>query len=111
MRIIHFSDFHLQGDQIDRADTLVARMLEAIVPLHRQKPVDLIVFSGDLIDKAGKEFPEPKMENAYNQFRTTVIDRMVAELGLPQCRFVFSPGNHDVNRKAESEEDDNKLTN
>lgn len=111
MRIIHFSDFHLQGDQIDRANTIVDRMLEAIVPLHHLKPVDLIVFSGDLIDKAGKEFPEPKMENAYNQFKTTVIDRMVAELGLPQCRFVFSPGNHDVNRKAESEDDDNKLTN
>ena len=110
MRIIHFSDFHLQGDQIERANTIVNRMLEAIVPIHHQKPIDLIVFSGDLIDRAGNDFPEPKMTNAFNQFKTTVIDSMIVALGLPQNRFVFSPGNHDVNQKAESGDDDKKLT-
>lgn len=110
MRIIHFSDFHLQGDQIKRAETIVERMLEAIKPLHQQKPVDLIVFSGDLIDKGGKEFNVPKMENGFNQFKATVIDRMLGELGLPANRFVFAPGNHDVNQKAETKDDDDKLT-
>lgn len=110
MRIIHFSDFHLQGNQINRAETIVERMLDAIKPLHQQKPVDLIVFSGDLIDKAGEEFDAPKMDNGFNQFKATVIDRMVGDLNLPANRFIFAPGNHDVNQKAEIKKDDNKLT-
>lgn len=110
MRIIHFSDFHLQGDQIDRANTIVDKMLEAIQPLHKQKPVDLIIFSGDLIDKAGKDFSEPKMQNGFNQFKTIVIDKMVDGLGLPKGRFIFSPGNHDINQNPNEKKDNNRLT-
>lgn len=110
MRIIHFSDFHLKRDQIGRAETLVKRMLEAIMPLHHQKPVDLIVFSGDLIDKAGELFETPKMENGFKKFKELVIDEMTTKLGLPLNRFIFVPGNHDVNESLESKDEDTILT-
>ncbi|MDO4160545.1 MAG: metallophosphoesterase [Prevotellaceae bacterium] len=110
MRIIHFSDFHLKYEQLDRVQEIVNRMMEALSKINTEKSIDLILFSGDMIDCAGNGFPEPKIENAFMAFSEIVIERMMKELGLPKNRFVFTIGNHEVNREVVSKNDDKKLT-
>ena len=73
MRIIHFSDFHLDFDQITRCVDLVNRMIQALQQVHQEKAIDVIVFSGDLIDRAGCNFSVPKMKTGFEMFEEIVI--------------------------------------
>ena len=54
IRILHISDFHLNGNYVDDAKTLLQNILDAIEKANQQ--IDLVVFSGDMIDKGGKTF-------------------------------------------------------
>lgn len=96
MRILHFSDFHLSKDGIKESHQLVDRMLDCLAPLNRKKKFDLIVFTGDMVDKGGSSFGNIK--TAYDTFRTEVIDRLCDGLGIPTSAFYVCPGNHEVNR-------------
>ena len=110
MRIIHFSDFHLRKDYIDRAETIVERLLEALKKVNKEQKIDMIIFSGDLIDKAGKKFEEPKIASALHTFEELVIKHLLEGLSLPPNRFVFTMGNHEVNRDRTSDTEDGNLT-
>ena len=94
IRILHISDFHLNGNYVDDAKTLLQNILDAIEKANQQ--IDLVVFSGDMIDKGGKDFSGGITE-ALNTFKTEVIDEICNTLKLSADRFVFTPGNHDVN--------------
>ncbi len=108
MHIIHFSDFHLDGSQMDRAKTIVKRMLESLLNIHKEKPIDLIVFSGDMIERGGTGFSD--IQTAFNTFREIVIEPILKVLDIPHNRFVFTIGNHDVNRKRlENDEEEKKI--
>ena len=110
MRIIHFSDFHLDFDQIRRCGDLVDRMILALKQVHQEKAIDVIVFSGDLIDRAGYNFSAPKMKNGFEKFEEIVIKSITTALGLPANRFIFTLGNHDVDREAENKRANTTLT-
>lgn len=110
MRIIHFSDFHLDYDQIRRCGELVERMILTLKQVHQAKAIDVIVFSGDLIDRAGCNFPAPKMKNGFEKFEEIVIKPITTALGLPANRFIFAPGNHDVDQEAECKRANTTLT-
>lgn len=110
MRIIHFSDFHLDKGQMERSKTIVTRMTEALVGIHKERPIDLILFSGDLIDKAGKSFGESKMQAAFQSFQDIVIIPITEALGLPPYRFIFTLGNHEVDRDVVVLDEEEKLT-
>lgn len=102
MRIIHFSDTHFQsGIGIMRSQKLVERFIDTLKVVHQQKPIDLIIFSGDMIDKGGKNFSS--MADAFMSFKNLVIDKILSELKLGQDRFVFVCGNHDVVRDKDSQ--------
>lgn len=111
MRIIHFSDFHLRKDHIYRAETIFERLLEALKRVNQERKIDLIIFSGDLIDKAGDTFEEPKISTSLHTYDKLVIKPMLDGLGLPPNRFVFTMGNHEVNREKTTDEEDGNLTN
>ena len=110
MRIIHFSDFHLDFDQIKRSEDLVDRMIQSLKHLHQEKAIDVIVFSGDLIDRAGCNFPTPKMKNGFEKFEEIVITPIITALDIPANRFIFTLGNHDVDQKAEAKRSNTNLT-
>lgn len=110
MRIIHFSDFHLDFDQITRCVDLVNRMIQALQQVHQEKAIDVIVFSGDLIDRAGCNFSVPKMKTGFEKFEEIVIKPITTALGLPANRFIFTLGNHDVDREAETKRANTNLT-
>ena len=102
MRIIHFSDTHFQpGFNIQKSQRLVDHFIAALKPIHLQRPIDLIIFSGDMIDRGGKDFPS--MADAFASFKNLIIDKILQELDIPQERFVFVCGNHDVVRNKDNE--------
>lgn len=102
MRIIHFSDAHFQpGTAIMKSQRLAERFIDSLKIVHQQKPIDLIIFSGDMIDKGGKGFPT--MSEAFMNFKLLIIDKILSELNLDQERFVFVCGNHDVVRDKDNE--------
>lgn len=108
IRILHISDFHLSGKYIEDAKTLLDNLLDAIVQSNQQ--IDLVVFSGDMIDKGGKDFTGGIVE-AFNTFKNVVIDVVCDRLNISADRFIFTPGNHDVNTKKANELEDYGIEN
>ena len=102
MRIIHFSDAHFQpGNAINKFQRLAEHFIDSLKIIHQQKPIDLIIFSGDMIDRGGEGFSS--MSDAFLTFKYLIIDKMLSELNLGQERFVFVCGNHDVVRDKDNE--------
>ena len=57
MRILHFSDFHLRPNgQGKRSMDIFNRMMEKLQEINLEENIDLVIFSGDMIDKGGKDF-------------------------------------------------------
>lgn len=105
LRIIHFSDFHLNKKNLEDWNYFIKEsLLDELVRIHTENPVDLIFLTGDLIDKGGDHFPSIK--EAFDNFKTNIIDPIISKLNLPIERFLIIPGNHDLNQKAEEEWED-----
>ena len=106
MRIIHFSDFHLSKASVGNSRALMNRMIQALERVHQESRIDLVIFSGDLINKGGEGEPISKV---FNLFNTEVIDRFETELGIPKNHFLFVAGNHDMFRNNDTEDEDKAL--
>ena len=44
MRIIHFSDFHLRADHLERAESIIKRLKETLRTISEERKIDLITF-------------------------------------------------------------------
>lgn len=94
MRIIHFSDFHLQGGKILRLHKINAeKLLDALRKVNKQKKIDLVVFGGDLIERGGDSFNS--IAEGFKTFDEIVLQPIMTAIGLPHERIVIVPGNHD----------------
>lgn len=95
--IVHLSDFHMNNHTLyDWENYLKQPMLDVLKSKAANPANTIIVCTGDLIDKAGKDFGG--VGNALKMFKEKVIDVVVDEIGISPDRFVIIPGNHDVNR-------------
>lgn len=109
MRIVHLSDIHLNNDKIkDFKRHTIKPLLRDLAKHNSAKKIDLIFVTGDLIDKGGKSFNN--IEDAFNQFIDKVIEPIKSELNIDNDRFYFVPGNHDINKKADSKNIEEGLT-
>lgn len=100
MRIVHFSDFHLRpNNNLAKSQDLLAKMISALENVNKEKNIDLIIFSGDMIDRGGEGFSSPQV--AFGNFKSLVIDVLLKDLGLSEEQFLFVPGNHDIQQKAD----------
>lgn len=66
-----------------------------------EKDIDFIFYTGDLLDKGGKDFRS--IEEGFIQFRETIISPLVDALKIGKERFIFVPGNHDIDRSADTD--------
>lgn len=97
MRILHFSDFHLRpGDEIRKSQQLLNNMLPTLEVVNNEKSIDLIIFSGDMVDKGGIGFDS--IDLAFGIFKSLISDKIINTLNLTQERLIFVPGNHDIQR-------------
>lgn len=104
MRIVHLSDIHLSKDNFDE---LIYNYRDALIrdlsKFNSPTPIDLIVITGDLVDKGGHSLLGIKgfesHTNPYHIFKEVFIDPIAKQLGIPPHRFLFVPGNHDVDER------------
>lgn len=96
MRIVQLSDIHLAKDNIDDLrNYYLNALISDLHNYHKETSIDVILFTGDLIDKGGESLGE----SPYQQFCNEVINPIVVSLNLDPNRILFIPGNHDIDRK------------
>ncbi len=100
LRILHFSDFHLNNGKIAESQHIIKYMQKCLEDICKNKKIDLILFSGDILDKGGVSFES--ITNGLSTFVDVVIKPITETIGLPMYCFIFSPGNHDIDRNADS---------
>lgn len=90
VRLLHISDLHARVDNADDQRLLVREMLDDMARLQDERPVDIVIFTGDLTF-SGKD---AEFELARELLLAPIADR----LGIDRSRIVLAPGNHDVDR-------------
>lgn len=100
MRIIHFSDFHLDKSNLTQSNNIIYQLECTLKQINKEKNIDIILFTGDMINQGGKSFSTP--EDAFNTFKAIFIKRLCNAINLPLSRFVFTIGNHDIDREGDS---------
>lgn len=96
LKIIHISDFHLESvkPSYDKEQIVKALCFDI------KKYVDentLLFFTGDLIDKGGKDFKDQK-DIAFLAFEEIFIDEILKVCPSLKNHIFIVPGNHDVFR-------------
>ena len=110
MRILHFSDVHLSNDKKAAVEALRDRMIEKLSELKASgaPKIDLVVFSGDFLDKSGYDGDGNSYESlreGLDAFDTIFITPLMECLELKKDRFIMAMGNHEVVRKHVPTED------
>lgn len=96
MRIVHLSDFHLDATRLeDFKNYVITPLIQDLKKFNNSTNIDLVIFSGDLIDKGGLSF-DNDIDLAFLTFFDEVITPLMSALNLPLSRFFFGPGNHDM---------------
>lgn len=97
MRIIHLSDIHLSKDNItDFKAYYLDALKKDLIKLNEEQSIKLIIITGDLIDKGGASFDRPA--EAYLLFEEEFINPISKIVPIPKDKFLFLPGNHDIER-------------
>jgi predicted phosphodiesterase len=96
MRIVQLSDIHLNNENLNE---LKSYYLEALIKdmksFHDITPIDVILFTGDLVDKGGESLGK----NPYEIFLKEIINPLMGTFGFTAQQILLIPGNHDVDRK------------
>ena len=101
MRIIHLSDIHLCKDNIEDFRLPYRKsLIEELSNINSEIEIELIIISGDLLDKGGsslKELEEYKSsDNPYDIFEKEFIEPICDKLKMLKEKILFIPGNHDI---------------
>ncbi|WP_405607030.1 metallophosphoesterase [Polaribacter sp. Asnod1-A03] len=100
IRILHLTDFHLNNKTLkDWDDFLKDAFFRKLDELQKDKKIDLVLFTGDLIDKAGKDYGSAR--EGFNSFKKYIIEPILTKLDIDISKFIICPGNHDINRNAD----------
>jgi len=90
MRIVHISDIHLSANNLSELRTFYLRaLLEDLRLFHQEKRIDVVVISGDLIDKGGESFAG---QDAYAIFEKEFIRPIMEAFDIPSSNILFVPG-------------------
>lgn len=98
MRILHLSDIHSDKNSIDSTKLLVKKLMSALDGIVKESPIDLVVFSGDAINRGGISCDT--IINAFKIFELHVVNPILSTLALGKNRFIIGIGNHDIERDA-----------
>lgn len=90
LRILHVSDIHFGADAEAQAFRIRAQLIKAARHHYVNSPPDIIVFTGDIADKA---------KASEYALATKWVDDLVVD--WDDTKIFIVPGNHDVNRPGE----------
>ena len=95
MRILHLSDIHIPSENDrDIYPFILDPFLLDVSTYNKQNKFDLVIISGDLVDKGGLAFKN--RNNCFSTFRDCFVQPLLEKLSLSRDRLYFVPGNHDV---------------
>ena len=104
MRLIQLSDIHLNQENLTNLkDFYIEALLKDLASFNNERQIDLVLITGDLIDKGGESFG---VENPYNIFKTEIIDKIITALNIDSGQILMIPGNHDIERRKIKEENE-----
>lgn len=95
MNILHLSDIHYSINDKNFLKNVFEPLMSDIELQSSTYNFDLVLFTGDMIDKAGGDYGVTK---SLEKFEEEVIKPILEVLNLPAKRFLFIPGNHDIDR-------------
>lgn len=108
IKIIHLSDFHLNKDNLYDWNTYIKSELISVIKTNLENSSTcFVVCTGDIIDKGGIAYNS--ISDAFDTFKKEVITPILSETGLPLDHFIITPGNHDIDRKADKDYEDTGL--
>lgn len=95
LNILHISDSHIQKKDITEIREIVYKMIDDINKVQEEQNIniDLICFTGDLIQRGDKSIDD---EGQWGLAMDILVSPLLNALNLPLDRFIFVPGNHEV---------------
>jgi len=93
VRIVHLSDIHYRNTE--KSKSIVIKMIEDLKKMNNELKVDLILITGDLIDKGGKSFGG--IDIAFKKVQDDILDSIKNQLDIDRDKIIFCIGNHDIN--------------
>ena len=95
LNILHISDAHVQMKDKEEIKDIVDKLMEDVVKVQEQEKIkiDLICFTGDLIQRGDKSFGGEKQ---WNLAQSVLVEPLLEELKLTKNEFIMVPGNHEV---------------
>ena len=89
MRIIHISDFHFDFHKLeDFKNYVITPLITDIIKANKEKKIDLIAFSEDLVEKGGLSFNNDIEGTRKKTLYST--EQRVLSIGIP---LYFTNGN------------------
>lgn len=92
-RILHLTDFHFDPKKIEDQKIIVSELKNDLARIGSEKSVDLIIFSGDLVNKGSDS-------ESFEGAKVVLLDSIKASLSLTDDDILICPGNHDVDQAA-----------
>lgn len=100
MRVLHLSDIHLSSTNIEELRiSYMKKFIDFLQNINFEKQVDLIIISGDIIDKSGisiMKMDEFKDQNPYHIFEKEFLEPITKTIPSLSGRIIFCAGNHDI---------------
>lgn len=108
MRIIQLSDIHLSNSNLDDLRNFyITALIDDLKKFHESKAIDIILITGDLVDKGGSSLGI----DCYSIFKQEFINPILEALNLKSEQILFVPGNHDIEKVFIDEENEFYLVN
>ena len=95
LNILHISDAHIQMSAKEEVSEIVGKMINDVLKVEKEKEIkiDLICFTGDLIQRGDKALDDEKQMEIAKEI---LINPVLNGLGLKKDKFIIVPGNHEV---------------
>jgi len=105
IRLVHLSDLHVSKEAIYDIENIIGKaLINDLRHFNAERKIDLIAITGDIIDKGGTSFGSS--EAAFKAAEEHILQPINRECGIPRGRIFFAPGNHDIDRRRDTEIDE-----
>lgn len=97
LNILHISDSHIQKKDEKEIQEIVQKMIIDINKVQSEKniKIDMICFTGDLIQRGDQAL---EYEEQWKLANDVLVTPLLESLNLSKDRFIFVPGNHEVDK-------------
>lgn len=97
IRILHLTDFHWDAKHSKDQELIVRELKSDIRTITPDRKIDLVVFSGDLVNRGSSA-------DDFASAKRALFDDLRDSFDLTDADFVICPGNHDVDREIAREQ-------